>query len=272
MLNSKAETMSLKTIELPSLTVVMPCLNEEGNIMAAIQLTVEAFDKYGIDGELIVINDGSTDSTAERVKECMALDNRIRLLSHEWPQGIGSSFWGGVHAARNEFVTMIPGDNEIDPRDSLTYYYMSKDTDIIVPFIHNVEVRSVSRRVISSLYRLIINMSFGMNLNYTNGTVIYNTTVLREIDLTSVGFFYQAEILIRLIRSGYLYAETPHFLSRRLGGETKAITLKSFFDVAKAYLQLVWNMHVLRKVGAKDARIHPSSATYRRMKSFVDNT
>ncbi len=166
---------------LPTLTVVMPALNEEANITAAMESTLGAFDRLGIQGELIVVNDGSRDRTPELAKAYMARDSRIRLIEHDAPKGIGASFWVGVQAACHQFVTMFPGDNENDPVDALTYFHLTRDVDIIVPFIHNAEVRSIMRRVVSSLYRFIINISFGMNLNYTNGTVIYNTSVIRQI-------------------------------------------------------------------------------------------
>ncbi len=250
---------------LPTLTVVMPSLNEEANITAAMERTLRAFDHYGITGELIVVNDGSRDRTPELVRAYMARESRIRMIEHDAPKGIGASFWDGVRAARHQFVTMFPGDNENDPVDALTYFHLTRDVDIIVPFIHNVEVRSVTRRVVSSLYRFIINMSFGMNLNYTNGTVIYNTSVIRQITPRATGFFYQAEILVRLIRAGYLYAETPHFLSQRASGRTKALTLRSFIKVAREYLSLAWYIHVSRRYGETGNIIVPESATYRRL-------
>lgn len=250
---------------LPTLTVVMPSLNEEANITAAIESTLRSFDHYGIAGELIVVNDGSRDRTPELVKAYMGRDSRIRLIEHDTPRGIGASFWDGVRAARHQFVTMFPGDNENDPVDALTYFHLTRDVDIIVPFIHNVEVRSLPRRVVSSIYRFIVNMSFGMNLNYTNGTVIYNTAVIRQIAPRATGFFYQAEILIRLIRAGYLYAETPHFLSQRVSGRTKALTLHSFMKVAREYLSLVWYVHVSRRYGETGNVIVPESATYSRL-------
>lgn len=250
---------------LPTLTVVMPSLNEEANITVAIEFTLRSFDHYGITGELIVVNDGSRDRTPELVKAYMARDPRIRLIEHDAPKGIGTSFWDGVRAARHQFVTMFPGDNENDPVDALTYFHLTRDVDIIVPFIHNVEIRSVARRVVSSIYRFIINMSFGMTLNYTNGTVIYNTSVIRQIAPRATGFFYQTEILVRLIRGGYLYAETPHFLSQRTAGHTKALTPRSFIKVTREYLGLVSSIHVLRRFGETGNPVVPESATYRRL-------
>jgi hypothetical protein len=160
---------------------------------------------------------------------------------------------------------MFPGDNENDPDDALTYFHLAEQVDIIVPFIYNIEIRSRFRRVVSSLYRFIINVSFGMNLNYTNGTVIYNCAILEDIHLESKGFFYQAELLIKLIRRGYLYAETPHFLADRRSGKTKALTLRSMRDVMAAYLRLAFEVHILRSSGAAGLPLHQASATYRRL-------
>ena len=246
----------------------MPCLNEEASVRQAMDSTLQAFDAYKLDGELIVVNDGSNDTTRVVVEECARLDSRIRLLNHDRPLGIGRSFFDGVQLANKEFVTMFPGDNENDPMDALTYISIARDVDIIVPFIHNVEIRSRMRRLTSALYRLIINISFGMNLNYTNGTVIYNTMVLRGIKPSAQGFFYQAEILIRLIRQGYLYAETPHFLADRSSSKSKALSLKSLRDVTLAYLHLMADVHLFRRVGATDQPLYPASATLRRVREY----
>ncbi|MBI3315819.1 MAG: glycosyltransferase family 2 protein [Candidatus Omnitrophica bacterium] len=258
----------METRSLPSLTVVMPCLNEEKNLEQAVRATLSAFGRSRIDGEIIVVNDGSRDRTFEIAESLSRLDKRVRVLNHAEPQGIGASFWGGVQASHMDYVTMIPGDNENAPEEVFTYYYLANDLDIIVPFVQNIEVRSRMRRVISSCYRFIVNFSFGTNLNYTNGAVIYNSRVLKDIKLYSKGFFYQTELLIRLIRLGYLYAEVPYFLKPRHEGKTKALSFKSFYVVMRGYLKLMWDVHVLRKIGQSNLLLHPQSATYRRTQAL----
>jgi len=253
---------------LPSLSVVIPCLNEEGNLESTALRTLQAFVKYGIKGELIIINDGSSDNTGAVALELSRQRPIVRVIEHPTPHGIGASFWDGVHAARNDFVVLLPGDGEIDPEDALVYYHLTADVDIVVPFIHNVEVRSIWRRIISSVYRFIINMSFGTNLNYTNGTVIYNRAILDGITLKSKGFLYQAELLINLTRAGYLYAETPHFLVPRNTGKTKALTLKSFMQVVGGYLALMWEVHVTRRAGRPGIISNSQSVTYRRQMAW----
>jgi glycosyltransferase involved in cell wall biosynthesis len=255
--------------QFPSLSVIMPCLNEADNIAAAIQETLNTIDKMGIDAEIIVINDGSRDATAEIVKQLQAKEQRIKLLNHSKPQGVGASFWEGVQNAKNDFVTMIPGDNENDPEDVLKYYYLAKDIDIIIPFIMNIEIRSKIRRIISAVYRFIINISFGMSLNYTNGTVIYNRQILLDINLDTTGFLYQAELLIKLIRRGYFYAETPHLLSTRGSGKTKALTFSSLFNVIGSYLKLVWFVHISHRTWHVGEQLDKKSISYQR---YQDNS
>lgn len=243
----------------------MPALNEEANIREAIHSTLKAFEAYNIDGDIIVINDGSTDKTKAIVNDIIKKDHRVKLVNHEKSMGIGYSFFDGVKRSDRDAVIMVPGDNENNPEDALAFFDLLNQVDIIVPFIHNVEVRKKLRRIVSSLYRFVINITFGINLNYTNGTVLYRRCIMDDVTLKSHGFFYQAELLIKLIRKGYMFAEVPNFLSTRTSGRSKATTISSFLRVAKSYLSLAFEIHVLRIEGKKNYRLlHKDSVSYKR--------
>jgi glycosyltransferase involved in cell wall biosynthesis len=232
-----------------SLSVIMPALNEEKNIKEAIYSTLKAMDHYKIKGEMIVINDGSIDNTGKIIQEIIKNNKNIKLINHNKPMGIGYSFFDGIKFSEKDVVVMFPGDNENDSFDALSFFYLMNNVDIIVPFIHNSEVRNRFRRLISSIYRFIINMSFGINLNYTNGTVFYRKCILEDIKLKSKGFFYQAEILIKLIRKGYMFAEIPNVLLKRNSGKSKAVSFKSLLNIIKNYLILFLDIHIKRIEG-----------------------
>ncbi len=255
------------TNEILELSIIMPCLNEETNVLAASRRALSSLDRFGISGEVIVVDDGSSDETFNRANAISQEDGRVRVLRHEKPQGIGAAFWLGVKGAKKDYVVMMPGDNENDPDEVLIYFPLFKEVDVIVPFVMNVEVRSRMRRIVSSIYRLIINLSFGTRLNYTNGTVMYNRSILLDMELRSKGFFYQAELLVRLIRKGYLFAEVPTFLEERKGGKTKALTFEALRRLTGGYLKLLWNVHIARSVGQSDVVSNKGSATSRRSKS-----
>jgi len=223
------------------ISIIIPALNEEKNILLTIDNTLAAFKEFGINGEVIVVNDGSRDSTPLLVKKRIEenSDTLIRMITHDRPKGIGVSFWDGVDNANGDFVVMIPGDNENDPREILRYYRLLEHVDIVIPFIFNKEVRSFFRNTLSFIYRFIINTTFFVNFNYTNGTILYRKSALKELNYRSKGFFFQTDVLIRLVKRGYLFAEVPCRLNSREGGVSKAITFSSLACVIKEYLHLV---------------------------------
>lgn len=221
------------------LTVVMPALNEEKDIASAISNTIKAFKDFNINGEIIVVNDGSRDNTEKIVNSIIQKEKRVRLLKHEAPKGIGASFWEGVDNARGDIIVMLPGDNENDPWEILRYYKMLEHVDIVIPFVYNKRVRSLFRNILSYLYRFIINTTFLVNFNYTNGTILYRKSMLKELDYRSNSFFFQTDILIRTVEKGYLFAEVPYRIDLRKEGISKAVTFPSLFKVMKGYLRLV---------------------------------
>ncbi|MDD4955783.1 MAG: glycosyltransferase family 2 protein, partial [Candidatus Omnitrophica bacterium] len=111
------------------ISVIMPALNEEKNISPAIGNTLKAFDDFKINGEVVVINDGSTDKTEEIILELSKKDKRISLIKHTVPQGIGASFWDGVGSAKGDAVVMLPGDNENDPWETFRYASLLNHVD-----------------------------------------------------------------------------------------------------------------------------------------------
>ncbi|MBW2173162.1 MAG: glycosyltransferase family 2 protein [Deltaproteobacteria bacterium] len=249
-----------------SLSVVMPALNEEHNVISAIERTLSAFDHYKINGEIVVVNDGSTDSTGALVEDRAEAQKRVRMLVHKTPQGIGASFWDGVREAWGEVVTMFPGDDENDPVEALRYFHLLENVDIVVPFVCNKGVRSKRRERLSSAFTTIVNLTFGTRLNYTNGTVLYRKSILSALELNSKGFFYQTELLIKTIKRGYLFAEVPNLLRKRSSGVSKAISLKSFFAVVRGYLHLVKDLYFTGTDLSGQGHIAVESATFQRLK------
>ena len=234
------------------LTVIMPALNEEKNISQAIDDTLSAFKKLNIEGEIIVINDGSIDNTPNIVKNKInEYPDKIRMITHDKPKGIGASFWDGVDNAKGDVICMLPGDNENIPLEIMQYIYLMNYVDMVIPFVFNLEVRSLFRKMLSYIYKFIINNTFFISLNYTNGTVLYRKSILTELKHRDTGFFYQTDILVRLIKKGYLFAEVPYKLKRREKGISKALTLHSLKEVIKGYFKLLSDIYFTKREKTK---------------------
>tara|TARA_B100000686_G_C16799862_1_gene985154 strand:+ start:527 stop:1270 length:744 start_codon:yes stop_codon:yes gene_type:complete len=244
----------------------MPALNEEESIFLSVESCLESLDIYEVSGEIIVINDGSTDKTQNIVESFLIRDSRVRVIKNEKPQGIGSSFWKGVDNAKGQAVVMLPGDNENDPFETLRYVKLIDHVDIIVPFIFNKEVRSLFRNLLSYVYRFIINSTFLVNFNYTNGTIIYRTSLLKELENRSAGFFFQTDILIRSVKNGYLFVEVPQKLCKRKSGDSSAVSFPSLLNVMRGYIKLVKDHYYGQKnrPSAKENFYSRDSATAKR--------
>ena len=100
-------------------------------------------------------------------------------------------------------------------------------------------MRALFRNMLSYLYRFIINATFWVNFNYTNGTILYRKSILKELDYRSGSFFFQTDILIRTVKKGYLFAEVPYKIDLRKKGISKAVTFPSLLRVMRGYLRLV---------------------------------
>jgi dolichol-phosphate mannosyltransferase len=227
------------------LTVVVPALNEEGNLSSTLEGLLGELTLSRIDAEVVVFNDGSEDRTGEIAEQFAKTDHRVRVINHKSPRGIGASFVEALREARGKYITWFPGDGENDPGELLKYWDLLKYVDIIVPFVVNKNVRPRKRRIISSLFLLIINLSFGTSFNYTSGNIIYRTELLRKIRIRETGFLCSTEMLLRLAKAGALYAEVP-VLIRPMGrksGSSKAFSPRSIINVFTGYILLFLDIH-----------------------------
>ncbi len=233
------------------LTVIMPALNEEESISRVLDDTIAAFKSYDIDGEIIVVNDGSQDKTFEMAENhVMRYPDKISIISHDVPKGIGASFWDGVGRAKGSVVCIIPADNEISPGEIFRYYSLIEHVDMVIPFVFNREVRSPCRNIFSSVYHFMINLVFAVNVHYVNGAVLYRKTGLEELEHRSKGFFFQADILIRLIKRGYLFAEVPYRLGKRECGVSKSISFCTLMQVLRDYARLTADIYFKKGKGS----------------------
>jgi dolichol-phosphate mannosyltransferase len=105
----------------PALSIVIPLLNEAGNVAPLIAEITAAFKNYtpvGESFEIVCVDDGSEDSTAGEVKAAQADDKRVRLIRHSKRLGMSAAIRNGVRQARSVWVMTIDGDRQNDPADA----------------------------------------------------------------------------------------------------------------------------------------------------------
>jgi len=227
-----------------TLTVIIPALNEEGNLSAAVGTVLGAITGRFADYELLIFDDGSTDRTGGIADELAAGNPRIRVIHNPRNMGFGYNYSRGVELARMEYVTMFPGDNEIPGEAIRGILDAVGSADIVVPYVATPSVRSGSRRLISASFVSLVNCLFGLRLRYFNGPCVHRRTLLQSVPMRTHGFAYMAAILVRLIRSGCSYVEVPMPLQARQHGRSKAFRLKNIVSVLSTIGGLLWEIRV----------------------------
>lgn len=222
----------------PSLSIIIPALNEEGNIRDCVGEVLAAVDGRFSDYEILIFNDGSSDGTGGIADDMAARDEHIRVIHNGRNMGFGYNYRTGVEQAKKDYVVMFPGDNEIPSSSMISVLNVTGTADIVIPYTVNIRARPPARRLISSLFTTMVNLLFGLRVRYYNGTVIHRTEILKSVSMTTDSFAYQAEILVQLIKAGRGYVQVGMYLRDREHGSSKAFRIKNIIDVFRTLARL----------------------------------
>ncbi|MGH6685056.1 MAG: glycosyltransferase family 2 protein [Pseudolabrys sp.] len=223
-----------------SVSFVVPCYNERGNIARTIEEIETAAQEAAIpDYEILVVDDASSDGTGALVTALAEQKRHVKLITNARNLGFGGAYKEGVKRASGTYVIMVPGDNA-HPRDGITpILRKAGEADIVIPYVANPEARSWQRRLASRGFTFLINTLSGLDVPYFNGPVLHKTELLQQIEIKTNSFAYQAEALVKLITGGATYCGVPVTVTERSTGASSAFALKNVYRVAAAIF-LLW--------------------------------
>lgn len=199
------------------LCVVMPAYNEAAaiynNIISASKIISESFDSYRI----IVVNDGSKDSTFCEIKKACDEDSHITYISYEPNGGKGKAIATGVAYASAKYIAFLDSDLELPP-DMLKDFYrelIDRNADIAIGSkMHpdsQLEYPAI-RRFLSMGYYVLLKLMFHLKLRDTQtGIKLFKSDVIKPIceSLNTYGYAFDIEILAKANKKGYSIIEMP---------------------------------------------------------------
>jgi glycosyltransferase involved in cell wall biosynthesis len=220
------------------LSIIIPAYNEEKTLAASVESACAAAMQSETDFEILIVNDCSTDQTAQIAAEIASRDQRIRALSNQVNLGMGGAFKTGLREARLSHIMVFPADNEHPIDGVLPILQARGKADIIIPYVTNPEIRARHRRVISWCYVTLVNLLFGQKIPYYNGLVLQRTDLLRSMSIETNSFSFQTEAILKLLKKKASWVAIGVPLHQPSHSKTKAFRIKNVLGVMSTLMRL----------------------------------
>jgi glycosyltransferase involved in cell wall biosynthesis len=236
--------------ELKELSVFFPAYNEADNIDKTVKDAVEVLEDWDVEYEIIVVDDGSTDQTAEIVEALHDKNPRIKLVQHQENKGYGGALKTGMKHAQYQWVCYTDSDGQFDFSQLEKFIKYKNDNDLIIGY-REKRTDSLFRRFVANVLLRAWNfVLYGVWFKDIDcGFKLFKKEVVDQVGpaLITESAITETEFIVRAKRSGYRIREVPvtHYSRAegiQTGGNLKVIYgavaegLKLFFQLLKESL------------------------------------
>jgi len=219
------------------ISVVLPCFNEEENIQQTLEDVDRWLDQRGYDGEIIVVDDGSSDDTPRVLNAVREEYPRLRVIRHTKNQGYGATVRRGCDSASMEMIAFMDSDGQ----------FRAEDFDRLLPALAQYDfvagVRShradpLQRVLSAGLYNILIRLMLGIRVRDVNCAMkVFRRSLWPQIrPMYATGALFNAELFLALRGKGVPWEEVPVPHYPRLHGTSTG----GKFSVALRMFRELW--------------------------------
>ncbi len=232
----------IKPKALTSLSIFFPCYNEVENVKTMIEQSVQIGNEYGIDYEVVVVDDGSSDQSAQIVQAEARKNPRIRLIQHPQNMGYGAALRTGLGNVKKDLVFLTDGDNQFRLYEMEKLFSKIDSCDVVVGYrIHRQD--KVYRRINGILWTKLNKILFKLPVRDVDCAFkLFRRKALEGLELKSDHLLIHAEILARLKKKGCRIEEIGVTHYPRVAGQATATgvdrILKTFKELYRLYRQI----------------------------------
>ena len=230
-------------MKLEELSVFLPAYNEEGNIKKVVAGTASVLKKIARSWEVIVVDDGSQDKTAEIVRGLSQKDPRIRVISHPVNRGYGGALKTGFSKSKYPWVAFMDSDGQFDFSEIRKFLSYTKKADLILGYRVS-RADSLLRKIYTFGWLAIARILLGLDVrDYSCGFKLIKKKVFEKVQpLEAEEKVTQIEFLVKAKRQGFTFAEVGvrHY-PRKFGQQTGAslkVVARSTIDLFKLWRKL----------------------------------
>ncbi len=204
------------------ISVVIPAYNEEENLERTLTVISKELSGRGVEHELVVVDDASTDRTPE-ILQNLSSKLPLRFFRNERNMKLGYTLRRGLEHASGDVVFYTDCDLPCLP-SAIVYalkIMQTYDCDLVIAYRLDRTAEGFLRRIYSSLYNFLIRVLFGLRVKDVNfACKLIKREVLESIRLESDGSFIDAELLIKASRKGFSMLQFAADYFPRLRGKS----------------------------------------------------
>lgn len=236
------------------ISVIMPAYNESGHIYKNIMETCGVFEKTKRYFEIIVVDDGSTDSTYAEAKKAEDSAENVKVVHYSMNNGKGNALKEGFKHATGDYVVFLDSDLDLHPSQLHRLFRVMRNNraDVVIGSKHHPKSQlhyPMTRKVISRVYAAALKVLFNLPLRDTQtGLKVFNYEVLARVfpKVLCKRYAYDLELLVNANRLGYRVAEAPVVLNFKRPRKWGRIGVNDLYLTGVDTLAIFYRLRVLR--------------------------
>ncbi len=232
-----------------SLTIVMAAFNEEDALPPCAERTLAFLDEHVRDGELVIVNDGSSDRTADIIDALAETHQNLVACHLAENSGMGAALLEGYRVASKAWFAMMPADGQIDAYEFLGFFPCTETADVVTSLYRNRSY-TLTRTCLSYGLRLLTASVVGTRAR-TEGSYMVRRDIYQQLGASSHSFLLNLEIPIRAKKKGFRVATVYMNVHERIAGESKAVNLNRITQTFNELFKLRVRMEKERWQGRK---------------------
>lgn len=223
-----------------SLSIVLPARNEEVAIGETLHNVIEAASAWTPDFEVIVVNDGSNDSTRVIVEAVGSEHPQVRLINHETNQGYGAALVSGFEACTKSLVFFMDSDGQFDIHDLKRFFPYIDTFDGVLGY--RIDRKDTWMRKLNAWgWKWLVRLVFGLHVRDIDCAFkLYRGQFFHDFRLETRGAMINTEILYKFTRAGYSYTQLGVRHYPRHGGKATGAKLSVILRAFKEMFTYAW--------------------------------
>ena len=214
----------------PTLSVVVLAYNEVDTLERTSQELLETVERIGVDAEIVMVDDGSTDGTGAVADQLAEADARVRVIHHQPNLGLGGVYRTGFTQARGVYLTFFPADGQFPASIIGEFLPRMTDHDMVLGYLPRRDSSLVAKGLSlaeRALYRILLG-----RMPRFQGILMFRRSLLSRYSLQSQGRGWAVllEFIIRCARDECRIVNVPTDIRPRTHGTSKVNNLRTIWS------------------------------------------